>query len=149
MKTPVLILSIAIVAAGAIIMTNKPNPPARKTRLSQSIAAMNRPLTTVEWTDTSYNLGKIIYGEQVEVVYSFKNTGKEALVFSSIQASCGCTVPEKPEKPILPGNTGTIKAIFNSKGRVGSNHKALTAFANVERGYQELVFDVEVTPSKK
>lgn len=148
MKTPVFILAIAILAAGALMMVNKPTPPVKKIRVSKSNPPSNLPLTTIEWTDTSYNMGKIVDGEQVEIIYTFKNTGKEVLVFSSIQASCGCTIPEKPEKPILPGNTGTIKAVFNSKGRAGTNHKVLTAFANINGGYQELAFDVEVMPSK-
>jgi hypothetical protein len=29
-------------------------------------------------------------------------------------ASCGCTVPEKPEKPIEPGSTGVIKVQYNA-----------------------------------
>ncbi len=149
MKTPVLILSIAIIAAGAIIMINKPEPPQKRISVIQTPAAKKLPTTTIEWNDTSYNMGKIIDGEQVEIVYTFKNTGKEVLVFSNIQASCGCTIPEKPEKPILPGNSGTIKAIFNSKGRIGSNHKVLTAYANIDGGSQELAFDVEVTPAKQ
>ncbi|MFN5422828.1 MAG: DUF1573 domain-containing protein [bacterium] len=149
MKTPVLILTIAMIAAGVIMIVNKPDPPVKRSRVAQPQKKSSLPLTTIEWTDTSYNMGKIVDGDQIEIVYTFKNTGKELLVFSNIQASCGCTIPEKPEKPILPGNTGTIKAVFNSKGRVGSNHKVLTAFANTNPGYQELVFDVEVTPSKQ
>jgi hypothetical protein len=151
MKTPVIILALSIIAAGAIITVNKPEPLAKKARISNKPTPpkSNLPSTTIEWKDTLFNAGTIVDGEELEVVYSFKNTGSEVLVFSDIKASCGCTIPEKPEKPILPGSSGIIKALFNSKGRIGSNHKVLTAFANTKEGSQQLIFDVEVVNSKK
>jgi hypothetical protein len=151
MKTPVIILALSIIAAGAIITVNKPEPLAKKARISNKPTPpkSNLPSTTIEWKDTLFNAGTIVDGEELEVVYSFKNTGSEVLVFSDIKASCGCTIPEKPEKPILPGSPGIIKALFNSKGRIGSNHKVLTAFANTKEGSQQLIFDVEVVNSKK
>lgn len=151
MKTPVIILALSIIAAGSIITLNKPEPPARRARIAQKATQpkSNLPSTTIEWKDTIFNAGTLVDGEQLEVVFSFKNTGSELLVFSDIKASCGCTIPEKPEKPILPGSGGIIKAIFNSKGRTGSNHKVLTAFANTKEGSQQLIFDVEVVNSKK
>jgi hypothetical protein len=48
-------------------------------------------------------LPKIKEGEIVEVTYRFKNTGNMPLVVDNVSASCGCTVPEKPEEPIMPG----------------------------------------------
>lgn len=151
MKTPVIILALSIIAAGAIITLNKPEPPARRARIGNKATPprSNLPSTTIDWKDTLFNAGTIVDGEQLEVIYSFENTGSEVLVFSDVKASCGCTIPEKPEKPILPGNGGIIKAIFNSKGRLGSNHKILTAFANTKEGAQQLIFDVEVVNSKK
>ena len=42
------------------------------------------------------------------------------------RASCGCTVPEKPEKPFAPGEEGVIKAKFDSHGTsIGRNKKIL------------------------
>ena len=66
------------------------------------------------------------------------------MVFSNVEASCGCTIAEKPELPIAPGKQGTIKATFNSSGRVGSNHKTLTAYLNTKEGTHPLTFDVNV-----
>lgn len=153
MKTPVLILLFSIIAAGAIIVLNKPTPPAKRTRLGNKVASTpaksNLPVTTIEWKDTILNMGKINDGALLEVLYNFKNTGSEPLVFIDIKASCGCTIPEKPEKPVLPGDTGTIKAIFDSKGRLGTNHKVLTAYINTKEAIQQLVFDVEVVDEIK
>ena len=86
--------------------------------------------TTVQMIDSAYNFGKVSDGEKVEYSYRFRNTGKNPLIVSSAVASCGCTVPEKPEEPIKPGETGFLKVVFNSKGRVGDVHKEVTVTSN-------------------
>jgi len=86
--------------------------------------------TTVQMIDSAYNFGKVSDGEKVEYSYRFRNTGKTPLIVSSAVASCGCTVPEKPEEPIKPGETGFLKVVFNSKGRVGEVHKEITVTSN-------------------
>lgn len=47
--------------------------------------------------------GKISKGSNGERVFIFTNTGTQPLIIKNIQSSCGCTVPKKPEKPIMPG----------------------------------------------
>ncbi|MDQ6904860.1 MAG: DUF1573 domain-containing protein [Bacteroidota bacterium] len=86
--------------------------------------------TSVQMIDSTYNFGSVNDGEKVEYSYRFRNTGKKPLIVSSAVASCGCTVPEKPEEPIKPGETGFLKVVFNSKGRVGPVHKEITVTSN-------------------
>ena len=55
-------------------------------------------LTKVEWLDgMDKDFGKMKEGENLEVSFHFKNTGKKPLVISKVCASCGCTVPETPK----------------------------------------------------
>jgi len=77
------------------------------------------------------------------------NSGTRPLIIERVQPSCGCTVAEQPEAPILPGKEGEIKASFNSEGRVGINHKKLYVYANT-RGSQsnEVNFSVVVNKRK-
>ena len=100
--------------------------------------------TTVQVIDTVYNFVKTTDGEKVEYNFRFKNTGSISLVITSATASCGCTVPQKPEKPISPGDTGFIKVVFDSKGRVGSAHKTITVVSNAKPGFPELLLTGEV-----
>src|SRR5687768_16817628 len=65
--------------------------------------------TTVQLIDSLHDFGKITDGEKVEYSFRFKNSGKNPLIITNASASCGCTVPEKPEAPIKPGETGFIK----------------------------------------
>lgn len=73
--------------------------------------------TRIEWIDSiDQQLGKLKPGKEVHITWRFKNSGDHPLVIESVSASCGCTVPEKPEKPLLPGEEGYIKATFNGSG---------------------------------
>ena len=86
--------------------------------------------TSIQMIDSVFAIGKIKEGENAGFSFRFKNTGQKPLVISSANASCGCTVPEKPEKPIMPGETGFIKVVFHSKGRVGPIQKEVQVVSN-------------------
>ncbi len=105
--------------------------------------------TSVLLIDTTFNSGKVTDGEMVEFSYRFKNTGTNPLVISNAVASCGCTVPEKPEAPVKPGETGYIKVKFNSEGRVGQTHKTVTVTSNANPPFPELLLTGEVTAKNK
>jgi Protein of unknown function (DUF1573) len=101
--------------------------------------------TTIQWLDSTYkDMGKIKEGQQVEVAFRFKNTGTKNLVIDDVTASCGCTIPEKPEQAFAPGQEGVIKARFDSKGKHGENRKMIYVTANTNPNSQELTFRVEI-----
>lgn len=104
---------------------------------TKAAQAMNQP-TTVQVIDSVFDFGTVTDGEKVEFNYRFKNTGNTPLIVVSASASCGCTVPEKPEKPVLPGETSYIKVVFNSQGRVGQAHKDVTVIANTTPAFPVL-----------
>ena len=105
--------------------------------------------TTVQIIDSAYNFGQVTEGDIVEYSYRFKNTGNKPLVIINASASCGCTVPEKPEQPVLPGETGFIKVKFNSEHRVGQAHKTITITSNAQPEFPELVLNGEVKEKAK
>jgi len=100
--------------------------------------------TTVQIIDSSYNFGKVTDGEKVEYNYRFKNTGTNPLVITEAHASCGCTVPQKPEKPIMPGEIGFIKVVFDSKARVGNAYKTVTVASNAKPEFPQLILTGDV-----
>ena len=107
--------------------------------------------TTIQWLDSIHrDLGKVTEGDLVEVTYRFKNTGTKPLIIISVSASCGCTIPETPQEPFAPGAEGLIKAKFNSKGRIGPNHKEVYVTANTKPdNSQQLEFTIEVEKKKE
>ena len=76
--------------------------------------------------------GKINAGSDGVRTFVFTNTGKEPLVINRIQSSCGCTVPKKPEKPIMPGEKGEIKVSYDTK-RLGGFSKIITIYSNAKK----------------
>ncbi len=123
----------------------------RKGRISDDAAKqMEKAMhdtTTVQIIDSVYNFGKVVNGDKVEYNFRFKNTGKKALVILDSRASCGCTITEKPEKPVLPGEISFIKVVFNSKGKIGHNEKTITVTSNANPEFPPLILTGEVTES--
>src|SRR5664279_1701646 len=106
--------------------------------------------TKITWLDsTTRDFGSIPEGQKLEVAYRFLNSGTKPLIIARVQPSCGCTVAEQPEEPILPGKEGVIKASFNSEGRVGINHKKIYVIANTQvTQSNEVQFSVLVQKKK-
>lgn len=77
------------------------------------------------------NYGKIEKDSNGERIFIFTNVGDEPLVIQRIQSSCGCTVPKKPEKPIMPGEKGEIKVSY-ATNRVGGFSKSITIYSNAK-----------------
>jgi hypothetical protein len=75
--------------------------------------------------------GKISQNSNGERVFVFTNIGTQPLIITSIQSSCGCTVPKKPEKPIMPGEKGEIKVSYDTK-RMGGFSKQITIISNAK-----------------
>ena len=127
--------------------TEAANPAPSATAAPQQPTVDPATLTKVEWLDgMDKDFGKIVEGKNLEVSFRFKNVGDKPLVISNVSASCGCTVPETPKKPYAPGETGVIKASFNSTGKSGSQSKQVNVFANLEPAMTTLNFRVEVKP---
>ena len=78
------------------------------------------------------NYGKINAGADGVRTFVFTNVGKEPLIINRIQSSCGCTVPKKPEQPIMPGEKGEIKVSYDTK-RLGGFSKIITIYSNAKK----------------
>ncbi len=117
---------------------------------SMTIPKDSSLFTTVTWLDsTNRSFGTIPEGRKLEVAFRFVNSGLRPLIIQRVQASCGCTVAEQPDEPVLPGKEGVIKASFNSEGRIGVNNKTLYVIANTRGSItNELHFSVVVEKKK-
>ena len=88
------------------------------------------PSTTVDFAETKHDYGVIEQGEKVAHVFKFKNTGNEPLIISNAKGSCGCTVPQWPKDPVMPGAEGVIKVVYNTARRPGAFTKTVTLTSN-------------------
>lgn len=99
---------------------------------------------TMTFDQEVFEYGTILQGEVVKNVFEFENTGSEALVIMNAKGSCGCTVPEWPKDPILPGEKGQLLVQFDSKGKKGKQSKRVTLTTNGERSIVYLTIKGEV-----
>ncbi len=76
-----------------------------------------------------HDYGTIKQGANGACDFMITNTGSEPLIISNAKGSCGCTVPEWPKEPIMPGQTATMTVRYDTK-RVGAINKIVTIFSN-------------------
>lgn len=107
-----------------------------------AVAAAMKPI--IKFSDTLHNFGHIREGEVVSYEFSFTNTGKSPLIITTASGSCGCTVPDYPKEPIVPGQSATLKVTFNSSGKSGHQEKSVTLTTNTLAGREMLYIQAEV-----
>jgi hypothetical protein len=98
----------------------------------------NAPRVTFD--TTSYNFGNIKQGQKVEYEFKFKKTGKSTLKIRKISTSCGCTTIDPKDKEIKPGETSSLKAIFNSAGKFGTQNKSITVVTNDPKNFKTILW---------
>jgi len=68
-----------------------------------------------------------------EYEFKFTNTGNEPLIIQACQSTCGCTVPICPrERPVLPGETGTIKVQYTTTYVAGPINRYFSVISNAK-----------------
>tara|TARA_R110002073_G_scaffold139232_2_gene289310 strand:- start:81177 stop:81632 length:456 start_codon:yes stop_codon:yes gene_type:complete len=95
-----------------------------------------------------HDFGVITQGDQVETIFSFKNTGKSELIITNATSTCGCTVPEWPKEPIAPGAEGEIKVLFNSAGKLNKVTKTITLTTNTATGKESVMIKTDIKPKE-
>ena len=75
--------------------------------------------------------GRISKGANGIRTFVFTNIGDQPLIISKIHSTCGCTVPKKPEKPIMPGKKGEIEVSYDTK-RPGGFSKSISIISNAK-----------------
>ena len=84
----------------------------------------------------------------VSCTFEFINTGDKPLLIIDATASCGCTRPEYPTKPIKPGKKGKIKVTYSPIGRPGAFKKTVKVKTNGKERSTTLHIQGTVIPKK-
>lgn len=113
--------------------------------LGFSLTAQNTT-AKIEFKSETVDYGEVAKGSDGIRVFEFTNTGTAPLIVSKVSSSCGCTIPKKPEDPILPGKTGEIQVKYDTN-RVGPIRKAITVISNADTPTKVLKIKGEVVAS--
>jgi hypothetical protein len=115
---------------------------------SSSAQDQNGP--TISWDKTTYDFGDIYQGDKVEHTFKFVNAGKQPLVLTNVQVTCGCTTPKGwPRDPIMPGDKAEIVVQFDSANKIGRQNKVVTVVSNAVEGNSRISFSANVLEKKK
>lgn len=89
---------------------------------------------TITFDEQIYDFGTIPEkGGHVNHDFEFSNTGDSPLMIINATASCGCTRPEYPKKPIKAGQKGKITVTYLPEGRPGEFEKTITIKTNAKK----------------
>ena len=104
----------------------------------------------IKFKDPKYNFGFVREGDVVIMLFEFENTGTEPLVISDYKVECGCTVMEKPVKPIMPGESSSLKITFDTHAKYDRQDRTVIVLSNAKNSSATLRFKgVVLKPKKK
>ncbi|MDR0976966.1 MAG: DUF1573 domain-containing protein [Prevotellaceae bacterium] len=119
---------------------------------AQSEAAVKKDDTKrsdIKFDATTHNFGTFSEEKPVTCTFTFTNTGDVPLVIHQAIASCGCTIPEYTEEPVLPGKKGTIKVTYDGSGKMpGHFKKSITLRTNAKTEMVRLFIEGDMTAKK-
>jgi hypothetical protein len=97
-----------------------------------SLAAFSQKADdAVKFDVGEHAFGKVPKGKPVTFEFKFTNPGKKPLIIEDATAECGCTKPEFPQQPIMPGKTGKIKVTYDAKAPGAFTKKVTVRIVNV------------------
>ena len=129
------IFSLCFAIGMAVILTAQ-TPNTNSVKLSMNAQIPQEAITLKE---TNFDFGTIPQGKPVYNFFEVTNTGKDPLVISNVQTSCGCTTPEWSKEPVAPGATTKIRVGYNAAAE-GHFEKYITIMYN-----QNLSKQVKIT----
>lgn len=85
----------------------------------------------IRFEKLSHAFGKVPKGKPVSVEFKFTNPSTKPLIIEDATAECGCTKPEFPQQPVMPGKTGAIKVTYDAKEPGSFTKKVTVRLVNV------------------
>lgn len=83
------------------------------------------------------NYGKIKKGEDGNRIFTFTNIGDAPIIIKDVKTSCDCAVPEKPDRPIMPGEKTTLTVSYDTS-KVGGFSKEIIIFSNAKQPIKKI-----------
>ena len=88
-------------------------------------------IAKINFKKTVIDYGVIEKGSNGIRDFEFTNDGNSPLIITNVKSTCGCTIPKKPNKPILPGESEKIQVKYDTN-RIGFIRKSIIVSSNAE-----------------
>lgn len=132
MKKVLFLAACSFVLAASSVNAQTTDKPATVGVSPAATPVENKNASEMVFEALEFNFGTIKQGESITHEFTFVNNGKEDLIITNAQGSCGCTVPQYPKEAIAKGAKGVIKVTFNSAGKMGLQDKTVTLTSNAK-----------------
>jgi len=96
--------------------------------LTLASTALAAPRVTT--TEKNFDFGNLYQGDKVTHVFSFTNDGDAPLEIDKVRSSCGCTAAVASTRTLQPGESGEIRATFDSARFRGPVKKTVYLYSN-------------------
>ncbi|MBA2501230.1 MAG: DUF1573 domain-containing protein [Chitinophagaceae bacterium] len=101
--------------------------------MSSAVMAQQTPDEVMKVNTEKYDFGKIKQNVPVSVYFELTNTSNKPLVVENTWGTCGCTTPEKPTEPIMPGKTAKVKVVYNAAALATFSKDVFIKLAGIEQ----------------
>ncbi len=99
-----------------------------------------------KFKEETHDYGEVPEGPLAETDFEFKNVGKKPINITEAHGSCGCTVPQWPHEPIMPGKKGVIHVAYTTQGRQGMIMKDVSINSDAQQSPMTLHIRGTVKP---
>lgn len=90
----------------------------------------------------------ILQGSEFVLNYKIQNVGKNTLVITDVQSSCGCLILDSYTGIIPSKKEGIVRLKFNSSKNIGYVSNVIRVYGNMfPEGILLLEFDINVVPN--
>jgi Protein of unknown function (DUF1573) len=142
MRQGCLLILLTVAYLGCQQDAGKPGKQIEEIKTEGKISSIIRNPINVDGTVDTVNVAKMVFeepifefgevdeGAVIKHEFKFVNTGKVPLIIQNCHSTCGCTVAEWPKDLVEPGQSGVIKAEFDTKGKADFQEKPIIITAN-------------------
>lgn len=88
--------------------------------------------------NNTHNFGTVKEGPDAVYSFEFTNVGDQPILVQEATSTCGCTTPDWPKTPVLPGRTAKITVKYSTKDRLGPIDRTVYIKSNAGRTPVEL-----------
>ena len=122
----------ALLLAASSLCAQTQKPKVTTTEVKASINTRAENYAEIKFDTLRHNFGKFSKADPiVKCTCGITKTDTAPLIINQAFATCGCTVPTWPNKPIKPGERGEIEVTYNGKGKFpGHFQKTVTVRTN-------------------
>ncbi|HLU17539.1 MAG TPA: DUF1573 domain-containing protein [Edaphocola sp.] len=103
-----------------------------------AFAQQSGPAFKFKDANNTHDFGTVKEGTDAVYSFEFTNVGNQPILIQEATSTCGCTTPDWPKAPVLPGKTGKITVKYQTQGRVGPIDRTVFIKSNASKTPIEL-----------